>query len=105
MRAVQAQPCSYAGWPRVPAGHRQEEAPEECRRRLPWTHRADHRDSACMAVDPAGPSTGCSATARSRCSGIGMPDGPLSAATGQLIEVKHSGCYRAARKREQRAAN
>ena len=37
--------------------------------------------------------------------GHGMPDGPLSAAAGQLIKVKHSGCYHADRKREQRAAN
>ena len=35
--------------------------------------------------------------------GHGMPDGDLAAATGQLVAVKHSGCYHAARKREQRA--
>ena len=33
-----------------------------------------------------------------------MPDGELAAAAGQLIKVKHAGCYHAARKREQRAA-
>ena len=37
--------------------------------------------------------------------GHGMPDGQLAAAAGQLVKVKHSGCYHAARKREQRAAN
>lgn len=35
--------------------------------------------------------------------GHDMPDGELTAATGQLVAVKHSGCYWAARKREQRA--
>jgi hypothetical protein len=37
--------------------------------------------------------------------GHGMPDGELAAVTGQLLKVKHSGCYWSARKREQRAAN
>ncbi len=37
--------------------------------------------------------------------GHGMPDGELAPFTGQLIAVKHSGCYWSARKREQRAAN
>jgi hypothetical protein len=35
--------------------------------------------------------------------GRGMPDGPLAAAVGQLVGVKHCGCYWAAVKREQRA--
>lgn len=35
--------------------------------------------------------------------GAGMPDGPLSAATGQLEKVKHNGCYHADRKRAQRS--
>lgn len=35
--------------------------------------------------------------------GQGMPDGPLAAATGQLVKVKHNGCYHADRKREQRS--
>ena len=37
--------------------------------------------------------------------GHGMPGGPLSAAAGQLVGAKHSGCYHADRKREQRAAS
>lgn len=36
--------------------------------------------------------------------GRGMPDGELSEAAGQVLEVKHNGCYWAAVKREQRAA-
>ena len=36
--------------------------------------------------------------------GIGMPDGPLAAATGQLVKVEHNGCYWARVKKEQRAA-
>lgn len=35
--------------------------------------------------------------------GHGMPDGDLAAAAGQLVKVKHSGCYHAAKKREQRS--
>lgn len=34
--------------------------------------------------------------------GHGMPDGELSEASGQLIKVKHNGCYWAAVKRERR---
>lgn len=34
--------------------------------------------------------------------GKGMPDGELAAATGQLVQVQHNGCYWAAVKREQR---
>jgi len=37
--------------------------------------------------------------------GHGMPDGNLDKAAGQLVKVKHNGCYHAARKRAQRAAN
>lgn len=36
--------------------------------------------------------------------GIGMPDGPLERASGQLVKAAHNGCYHARRKREQRAA-
>lgn len=36
--------------------------------------------------------------------GMGMPDGPLALASGQLVKVAHNGCYHAARKREQRNA-
>jgi hypothetical protein len=32
-----------------------------------------------------------------------MPDGELAEATGQLVAAKHSGCYWAGVKREQRA--
>jgi hypothetical protein len=35
--------------------------------------------------------------------GHGMPDGELADAVGQLVAVKHSGCYWSARKHEQRA--
>jgi hypothetical protein len=35
--------------------------------------------------------------------GKGMPDGPLDAARGQLVRVRHNGCYWAQAKREQRA--
>ncbi len=41
---------------------------------------------------------------RLRVFGHGMPDGELATAAGQLIAVKHSGCYWSARKREQRAS-
>jgi hypothetical protein len=34
--------------------------------------------------------------------GHGMPDGELAQASGQLVKVKHNGCYHADRKREQR---
>lgn len=34
--------------------------------------------------------------------GHSMPDGELSEATGQLVKVKHNGCYWAAWKRERR---
>lgn len=34
--------------------------------------------------------------------GHGMPDGELDKVSGQLVKVEHSGCYHAARKREQR---
>ena len=40
---------------------------------------------------------------RLRVFGHGMPDGELADAVGQLVAVKHNGCYHAARKREQRA--
>ena len=35
--------------------------------------------------------------------GRGMPDGELAQATGQLVKVKHNGCYHADRKRGERA--
>lgn len=35
--------------------------------------------------------------------GHGMPDGELSEASGQLVKVKHNGCYWAAVKRERRS--
>lgn len=34
--------------------------------------------------------------------GHGMPDGELTAAVGQVVKVKHNGCYHSAVKREQR---
>lgn len=36
--------------------------------------------------------------------GLGMPDGPLEVASGQLTGAKHNGCYHADRKRERRVS-